>query len=178
MRMRDMPVPEKTLAPIAQATAGAFAALWWRWVGPVSVLLLCIVFFGLAQMREPPAAVFLPLCTLAATGPADEAPFLTANDAAMRQMMTDMTIRPTGDVDHDFVEMMVPHHQGAIEMAQALLGYGHNEALRRLAQEIIVTQQQETAAMRLALGEKLPPSVAAPDQSSDFSPAPQAKRSE
>ena len=43
--------------------------------------------------------------------------------------------------------MMVPHHQGAIEMAQAELRYGRNEPLRRMAQEIIVTQLQEIAAM-------------------------------
>jgi Domain of unknown function (DUF305) len=46
------------------------------------------------------------------------------------------------------------------------LRYGHNEQLRRLAQEIIVTQQQEIAAMRLAVGEPLPPSTPAPDQPS------------
>jgi uncharacterized protein (DUF305 family) len=101
---------------------------------------------------------------LAALAPPDEAAFVGKNDAAMSKMMTGMTIRPTGDVDHDFVEMMVPHHQAAIDMAVALLRYGHNEPLRPLAQEIIVTQQQEIAAMRLALGEALPPSVAAPDQ--------------
>ena len=60
-------------------------------------------------------------------------------------------------------------------MARLLLRYGHNEQLRRLAQEIIVTQQQEIAAMRLALGQPLPPSVAAPDQPADLSTgAPQA----
>jgi Domain of unknown function (DUF305) len=75
-----------------------------------------------------------------------------------------MTIKPSGDVDRDFVEMMVPHHQGAVDMAQAELKYGHNEQLRRLAQEIVVTQQQEIAVMRLALGDKLPPSVASPTQ--------------
>jgi uncharacterized protein (DUF305 family) len=94
----------------------------------------------------------------------DEAPFLAKNDAAMNKMMAAMAVKPTGDVDHDFVEMMVPHHQGAIDMAQAVLRHGHNEQIRRLAQEIIVTQQQEIAAMRLALGEPLPPSVAAPTQ--------------
>ncbi|WP_315835001.1 CopM family metallochaperone [Bradyrhizobium prioriisuperbiae] len=93
-----------------------------------------------------------------------EAPFLSENDAAMTKMMADMAAKPTGDVDHDFVEMMIPHHQGAIDMAKALLKYGKNEQLRRLAQEIIVTQQQEIAAMRLALGEPLPPSVASPTQ--------------
>ena len=94
----------------------------------------------------------------------DEAPFLSENDAAMTKMMADMTVKPTGDIDRDFVAMMVPHHQGAIDMAQAVLRYGHNEQLRRLAQEIVVTQQQEIAAMRLAVGARLPPSVASPTQ--------------
>jgi uncharacterized protein (DUF305 family) len=88
----------------------------------------------------------------------------------MTKMMIDMGITPTGNVDGDFVSIMVPHHQGAIEMAQAELRYGRNEQLRRLAQEIIVTQQQEIAAMRLALGQPLPPSVPAPDQMSSAGP--------
>jgi uncharacterized protein (DUF305 family) len=60
--------------------------------------------------------------------------------------------------------MMVPHHQGAIDMAIAVLRYGRNAQIRRLAQEIIVTQQQEVAAMRLAVGESLPPSIPSPTQ--------------
>jgi uncharacterized protein (DUF305 family) len=99
-----------------------------------------------------------------------EVPFLSENELAMTKMMAGMAIKPTGDVDHDFVEMMVPHHQGAIDMAQAVLRHGHNEQLRRLAQEIIVTQQQEIAAMRLALGEPLPPPVASPTQSAPVQP--------
>ena len=94
----------------------------------------------------------------------DEQPFLSENDAAMSKMMADMTIKPTGDVDRDFVAMMVPHHQGAVEMAQAELKYGHNEQLRRLAQEIVVTQQQEITVMRLAVGDELPPAAASPTQ--------------
>jgi hypothetical protein len=95
---------------------------------------------------------------------AAEAPYLAENDAAMTKMMNDMTVEPTGDVDRDFVAMMVPHHQGAIDMALAVLRYGQNEQLKRLAQEIIVTQQQEIAAMRLAVGDPLPPSIASPTQ--------------
>ena len=102
----------------------------------------------------------------------DEQPFLSENNAAMNKMMADMMIKPSGDVDRDFVEMMVPHHQGAVEMAQAELKYGHNDQLRRLAQEIVVTQQQEIAVMRLALGDKLPPSMASPMQP-PTAPAPQ-----
>jgi len=92
----------------------------------------------------------------------DEGPFLAENDAAMTKMMNDMTVKPTGDIDRDFVAMMVPHHQGAIDMAKAQLRYGKNEQLRRIAQEIIVDQLQEIAAMKLALGEPLPPSGPSP----------------
>lgn len=94
----------------------------------------------------------------------DETPFLAENDAAMTKMMNYMAVRPTGDVSRDFVEMMIPHHQGAIDMAQAYLRYGSNEQLKRIAQEIIVDQQQEIAAMRLALGDPLPPSEPVPTQ--------------
>jgi uncharacterized protein (DUF305 family) len=80
----------------------------------------------------------------------------------MRKMMSDMVAKPTGDVDADFVAMMVPHHQGAIDMALAVLRYGRNPQIRRLAQEIIVTQKQEIAAMRLAVGRPPPPSKASP----------------
>lgn len=82
----------------------------------------------------------------------------------MDRMMRGMTVKPSGDIDSDFVNMMEPHHQGAIDMAQLELRYGRNEQLRRIAQEIIVDQQQEIAAMRLALGRKLPAMEPAPDQ--------------
>jgi len=82
----------------------------------------------------------------------------------MNKVTVDLMIKPTGDVDRDFVAMMVPPYQGAIGMAQAVLRDGHNEQLRRLAQVIVVTQRQEIAAMRLVVGEKLPPSVASPTQ--------------
>jgi hypothetical protein len=100
----------------------------------------------------------------------DEARFLAENNTAMTKMMDDMSVKPQGNVDEDFVAMMVPHHQGAIDMAQAELRYGHNEQLRRIAQEIVVEQQQEIIAMRLALGQPLPPSAPAPDQQTPASP--------
>lgn len=77
--------------------------------------------------------------------------FLQENSTAMSVMMRAMSVKPSGNVDRDFAAMMVPHHQGAIDMARAYLRYGHNEQLRRIAQEIIVTQQQEIAVMRLAI---------------------------
>ena len=94
--------------------------------------------------------------------PAAESLYMAEIGSAMTKMMDDMAVNPTGDVDRDFVAMMVPHHRGAIDMALAVLRYGHNEQIKRLAQEIIVTQQQEIAAMRLAVGDPLPPSQPSP----------------
>ncbi len=70
---------------------------------------------------------------------------MTAMDEGMRQAPM------TGDPDHDFAAMMIPHHQGAIEMAKAELLHGKNPVLRRLAQEIVVTQDSEIALMRMEL---------------------------
>ncbi len=94
----------------------------------------------------------------------DEAAFLKENEAAMDKMMSDMAAKPTGDIDRDFVAMMTPHHQGAIDMAVIELRYGKNEVLRRLAQEIIVDQMQEIDAMKLAIGGKVATSAPAPTQ--------------
>ncbi|MBR0871974.1 DUF305 domain-containing protein [Bradyrhizobium tropiciagri] len=109
---------------------------------------------------------------LAETMPAssDESMFLAENEAAMTKMMNDMAARPTGDIDRDFVQMMMPHHQGAIDMAVIELRYGKNEQLRRIAQEIIVEQQQEIDAMKLAIGEPVTPSAPAPTQPSPATP--------
>ena len=115
---------------------------------------------GIALMAVLPALAQAPSPVVTA-----EAPFTIENNAAMEKMMADMTVKPTGDVDRDFVAMMIPHHQGAIAMAQAMLRHGQNEQLRRLAQEIIVTQQQEIATMRLAIGE--PPNQSQPAPASD-----------
>ena len=115
--------------------------------------------------RQSLADYFSAICARAfGSAPAPEAAYVAENVSAMTKMMIDMGIRPTGDVDADFVAMMVPHHQGAIEMAQAELRYGRSEPLRRMAQEIIVTQLQEITAMRLSLGQALPPSAPSPDQ--------------
>jgi uncharacterized protein (DUF305 family) len=53
---------------------------------------------------------------------ASEKLFLAENNAAMDKMMAGMAVKPTGDVDVDFAAMMIPHHQGAIDMALAATG--------------------------------------------------------
>jgi hypothetical protein len=60
-------------------------------------------------------------------------------------------VKPSGDSDVDFVKLMLPHHQAAIDMAKVQLKYGKDEQMRRLAQEIITDQQSEIALMRLWL---------------------------
>lgn len=77
-------------------------------------------------------------------------------DAALAQSMTAMhsamdAVSFVGKPDADFALMMIPHHQGAIEMAKVELQFGTDPNLRRLAQEIIVTQQSEIDLMKLAL---------------------------
>ena len=73
-------------------------------------------------------------------------------DDSMNVMNYGMANAPmNGDSDHDFASMMIPHHQGAVDMAKAELLYGNNPVLRRLAQEIIVTQESEIAVMQLEL---------------------------
>ena len=78
-------------------------------------------------------------------------PLFAECSEAMSTMMRAMHITSHGDADADFAAMMIAHHDGAIAMARAELRHGTNEQLRRLAQEMIVTQQQEIVAMRMAL---------------------------
>jgi len=79
-------------------------------------------------------------------------PFATMMETAMTVMDDGMKRAPmTGDPDHDFAAMMIPHHQGAIDMAKAELLYGKNPVLRRLAQEIVVTQNSEITIMQMEL---------------------------
>jgi uncharacterized protein (DUF305 family) len=81
--------------------------------------------------------------------------FMQAMDTSMKKMDRDMAAAPMdGDIDHDFATMMMPHHQGAIDMAKAELRYGKDPVMRRLAQEILVDQQSEIDAMQLWLTKK------------------------
>jgi uncharacterized protein (DUF305 family) len=78
--------------------------------------------------------------------------FMHTMDESMKRMDSDMKSAPmNGNSDHDFATMMMPHHQGAIDMAKAELTYGKDPVMRRLAEEIIVDQQSEIQAMQLWL---------------------------
>lgn len=88
---------------------------------------------------------------LMAFAQAPRSPFDTEMAEAMSRMHAAMTIAPTGDPDRDFAAMMIPHHQGAVDMARIELAYGKDEPMRRMAQGIIVEQTQEIALMQAFL---------------------------
>jgi uncharacterized protein (DUF305 family) len=71
-----------------------------------------------------------------------------ALDQSMQTMMKNMAVKPTGDPDKDFVLMMLPHHQGAVDMAKVELAYGKDPELRRLATGIVAAQEKEIAEMK------------------------------
>jgi uncharacterized protein (DUF305 family) len=76
-------------------------------------------------------------------------PFARQMEAGMKKMMNDMHAPGyTGNPDVDFLAMMIPHHEGAVEMARLVLIYGKDPLTRRLAEEIIASQTSEIAAMK------------------------------
>lgn len=82
-------------------------------------------------------------------GAAGSDPFAQAMDAGMEKMMHGMhSAGSTGNPDVDFLAMMIPHHEGAVEMARLELVYGRDPLTRRLAEEIIASQTAEIGAMQ------------------------------
>ena len=85
-------------------------------------------------------------------------------NSTIDNMMTDMTVKTTGDAHYDFLVTMVLHHQGVIDMAEGELRCGQNQHLKVIVQEIIVDQTQGIALMRLVRGEPLPQPGSSPTQ--------------
>jgi len=83
----------------------------------------------------------------AANEPASTCEFREAN----ARMHRDMDIRFTGNADRDFAAGMIPHHQGAIDMARVQLRHGTSPEMRKLAEEIIAAQEREIAQLRAFL---------------------------
>ncbi len=91
--------------------------------------------------------------------PADATPATREYVAAMSKMHGDMTMQYTNNADRDFLMSMIPHHQGAIDMAKVELEHGRDPEVRALAQEVIEAQEREIAQMREWLAE---PTTAVP----------------
>jgi uncharacterized protein (DUF305 family) len=84
----------------------------------------------------------------------DMSPSSQAYREANAAMHKDMDIPLTGDSDADFVRGMIPHHKGAVDMAQIVLKYGKDPEIRKLATEIVEAQEKEIAFMQKWLQSK------------------------
>ena len=121
---------------------------WWR--SSASHVVAFVAGIALAMTLAPrPTQVISP--SPAFPRAAATSDFDHALQAVMIQMNAAMCITPSADTDRDFARAMIPHHQGAVEMARLELLYGRDPRLQRLAQGIVVEQSQEIALLHSIL---------------------------
>ena len=112
-----------------------------RWRLAIISILFCAVAIAAQQAMHKHAS-----------GKSPSDPAWTELQSSMDRMHAAMTsVEATGNSDADFVKLMIPHHQAAIDMAKTELLYGKDLQMRRLAQEIITDQQSEIELMNLWL---------------------------
>src|SRR5262245_10890521 len=119
-----------------------------RKTGTVALAVLLVISVSRAQPSHR-HEVSPPQGTRSASIAAES--FWSLMMQAMERMHRNMSIVPSGDPDRDFAAMMIPHHQGAVDMAKVELQFGKDPVLRRLAQGIIVEQLQEIGVMQREL---------------------------
>lgn len=123
----------------------------------VSIFSMALAVPVLAQQLPPKQGTTMPLPGMTPVKPG-AAPAEASMMSAMDTMSKDMAAVPmTGDADRDFVGMMMPHHQGAIDMAKIELAHGKDPAMLKLARAIVAAQNKEIAEMKAWQGRHLAP---------------------
>ena len=120
----------------------------WKSVVGVATFAALIGASALPTIAQQGGPSGMPMGTM----PGEHGPAPGASNGmmdAMQKMNRDMAAQPTtGNTDQDFVAMMIPHHQGAIDMARAELATGKDPEIRKLAEDIIKAQEKEIQQMR------------------------------
>ena len=154
VRLRDARPTNQCLEPAVPLFSRGFVRR--RAISLATSLSVMATSFALAQAPKHQPHVLT-------VSDVDKQSFLFDNDLAMSNMNRGMLTRPTGDVDRDFVDIMIPHHQGVIDTARAEMKYGHDETLRQLAQKIVEEAEQDISTMRgakPAIAASAPPHIA------------------
>ena len=144
--MADMNERAKLIAATSTAAAAGFV---------LAAVLLPVAVPGPspASATGSQTALGALLCSAAS----DEAtPFYSEMTAAGMKMHAEMDVPRSGDIDRDFMRMMIPHHQGAIDMAKAELEHGDDPWAREMAQKVIDAQEAEIAQMKAWLAKVAP----------------------
>jgi uncharacterized protein (DUF305 family) len=112
-------------------------------------LILAASLLAVPAMAQSAHGTPMTGMSMAPAAPASaDPPSTAAYRQAMKAMMEKMDTPFSGNADHDFVAGMLPHHQGAIDMARVELQYGRDPALKKLARDIIASQAKEQVFMR------------------------------
>lgn len=108
-----------------------------------------VALSGLSLTAHAQQSASMPAMKMSGSTAGDLNPATQAFKEHGDQMMKNMSAPPyTGDTDKDFVAHMIPHHQGAVSMAEVELKYGKDPAMKRLARNIIKAQNEEIAYMK------------------------------
>ncbi|RYE35147.1 MAG: DUF305 domain-containing protein [Hyphomicrobiales bacterium] len=118
-----------------------------RYAISLAALLAAGLLAGTAQAQQSQGGHAGHGAAPAAAKPGDSASTKAYRDANAK-MHKDMDIPYSGDADADFVRGMIPHHQGAIDMARIALAHGKDPEIRKLAESVIRDQEKEVAMMK------------------------------
>ena len=108
----------------------------------LSILSMAAAGSALAQQTAPMPGMTMPMKPSAMPA---EGSMMSAMDKMSKDMAA---VSMTGDADRDFVGMMIPHHQGAIDMAKYELAHGKDPKMLKLARDVVAAQDREIAEMK------------------------------